>query len=196
MGIKKIKFVDDQMYSYEIHTLVDSYSDIMRQKLEPFDFSNPPVDPRYLAISLIETMVKYRGVGLAANQVGFPYRVFVMGAQNVGFACFNPEIISVSGEESFEEGCLSFPGMFLPIKRPSSVTARYIDMNGVAKEETFTGFTARIFLHEYDHMEGVVYTSKVNQLTVDRAKRKIKNNLKLLNKEKREVEARRKEGAA
>lgn len=196
MGIKKIKFVDDQMYSYEIHTLVDSYSDIMRQKLEPFDFSNPPVDPRYLAISLIETMVKYRGVGLAANQVGFPYRVFVMGAQNVGFACFNPEIISVSGEESFEEGCLSFSGMFLPIKRPSSVTARYIDMNGVAKEETFTGFTARIFLHEYDHMEGVVYTSKVNQLTVDRAKRKIKNNLKLLNKEKREVEARRKEGAA
>jgi peptide deformylase len=90
MSEKKIKFVDGQTYDYEIYNRIDPYSDILKQKLEPFDFNNPPIAPRYLAVSLIETMVKYRGVGLAANQVGLPYRVFVMGAEKVGFACFNP----------------------------------------------------------------------------------------------------------
>lgn len=190
MGEKKIKFVDGNMYEYEVYDLVDGYSDSLKQKLEPFDFSNPPINPRYLAVSLIETMVKYRGVGLSANQVGLPYRVFVMGAEKVGFACFNPEILETSGDELFEEGCLSFPGMFLPIRRPSSVKVRYIDMNGQTREETFSGFTARIFLHEYDHMEGITYTNKCSAIKVDRAKKKIKNNLKRLNLEKRAFERR------
>lgn len=188
MGEKKIKFVDNQMYSYEIYDLVDEYSDILKQKLEPFDFNNPPVPPRDLAISLIETMAKNRGVGLAANQVGLPYRVFVMGVQNVGFACFNPEILEATGDDKFDEGCLSFPGLFLPIKRPSTVKVRYTDMNGITKEETFSGFTARIFLHEYDHMEGIVYTSKVSPFVVDRSKRKVKGNIKKLEAQKKLLE--------
>jgi len=101
MSDKKIKFVDGQMYEYEIYNLVDCYDPILSEKLEPFDFNNPPVVPRYLAVSLIETMVANRGVGLAANQVGLPYRVLVMGAENVGFACFNPEILSVEREETY-----------------------------------------------------------------------------------------------
>jgi peptide deformylase len=185
MGKQKIKFVDGQMYDYEIYDLVDPYSDILKTKMEPFNFYNAPIKARYLAISLLETMVAKNGIGLSANQVGLPYRVFVMGAGTTGFACFNPEILEVSGEENFEEGCLSFPGLFLPIKRPSSVKVRYQDMNGKFKEETFGGFTARIFLHEYDHMEGIVYTSKVSPIIVDRCKRKVKSNKKKLEVEKR-----------
>ena len=187
-GEKKVKFKDGSMYEYEILKLTDPYNPILKQKLELFDFEDPPVAPKYLAISLVETMVKYRGVGLSANQVGLPYRVFVMGAENVGFACFNPEILEVKGEETFEEGCLSFPGLFLPIKRPSTIKVRYTDFNKVTKEETFSGFTARIFLHEYDHMEGSIYTSLVSPLHLERAKGKVKSNIKKLQREKARID--------
>jgi peptide deformylase len=178
MSDKKIKFVDGQMYEYEIYNFVDSYSDVLAQKTEPFDFNNPPVPPRYLAVSLIETMVQNRGIGLAANQVGLPYRVFVMGAQNVAFACFNPEILETEGEETVHEGCLSFPGLYLKVKRPFKIKVRYTEMNGNEKEVTFEGLTARIFQHELDHLNGVKFTSLVGPVALDIAKQKVKKNLK------------------
>lgn len=185
MAEKKIKIVEGNMYEYEIFDRVDPYSDILKTKLPLFDFSNPPIDPRYLAISLIETMVKYRGMGLAANQVGLSHRVFVMGAEKVGFACFNPEILSGTGIEVYEEGCVSFPGLFIKIPRLSSIQVRYTDMNGVTKEERFDGLTARIFQHEMDHLDGILYTSKVSQLIVNRAKEKVKKNLKKIEKDRK-----------
>jgi len=178
MSDKKIKFVDGQMYEYEIYNFVDSYSDVLAQKTEPFDFNNPPVPPRYLAVSLIETMVQNRGIGLAANQVGLPYRVFVMGAQNVAFACFNPEILETEGEETVHEGCLSFPGLYLKVTRPFKIKVRYTEMNGNEKEVTFEGLTARIFQHELDHLNGVKFTSLVGPVALDIAKQKVKKNLK------------------
>ena len=185
MAEKKIKIVEGNMYEYEIFDRVNPYSDILKTKLPLFDFSNPPIEPRYLAISLIETMVKYRGMGLAANQVGLPHRVFVMGAEKVGFACFNPEILSGTGIEVYEEGCVSFPGLFIKIPRLSSIQVRYTDMNGVTKEERFDGLTARIFQHEMDHLDGILYTSKVSQLIVDKAKEKVKKNLKRIEKDRK-----------
>jgi len=180
MGEKKIKFVNDQMYEYEVYNFVDSYSDILGQKIEPFDFNNPPIEPRYLAVSLVETMAKHRGIGLAANQVGLPYRVFVMGMQNVAFACFNPEILEMEGEETIPEGCLSFPGLYLKVKRPFRIKVRYNEMNGNLKETMFEGLTARIFQHELDHLNGVRFTSLVGPAALDIAKQKVKKNLKKL----------------
>jgi peptide deformylase len=174
----KHKVANGITYEYTLYDKVDPHADILKQKLEPFDFANPPTNPRRLAISLIETMVKYRGVGLSANQVGLPYRVFVMGAEKVGFACFNPEILESYGEETMEEGCISFPGLYLKIKRAASIKVRYTDMNGETKEEVFSGFTARIFQHELDHLNGTVYTSKVSRTVLERAKDKVKTNLK------------------
>ena len=168
------------MYEYEVYNFVDQYSDILAQRIEPFDFTNPPIEPRYLAVSLIETMVQNRGIGLAANQVGLPYRVFVMGAQNVAFACFNPEILETEGEETIHEGCLSFPGLYLKVKRPFRIKVRYIEMNGNTKEVMFEGLTARIFQHELDHLNGVKFTSLVGPAALDIAKQKVKKNLKKL----------------
>jgi len=180
MGEKKIKLIEGNMYEYEVYDLIDEYSEILGNKLEPFDFNNPPIDPRYLAVSLIETMAKNRGIGLAANQVGLPYRVFVMGAQNVAFACFNPEILNTKGEETVPEGCLSFPGLYLKVKRPYMIDVRYTEMNGNVKEVTFEGLTARIFQHELDHLNGVRFTSLVGPVALDIAKQKVKKNLKKL----------------
>jgi len=190
---KKIKFAQGQMYEYEIYNLVEAHSPILKQKMPYFDFNNAPINPKFLAISLIETMVKNRGVGLSANQVGLPYRVFVMGAEKVGFACFNPEIIESSGIDSFDEGCLSYPGLFLPIKRASKIKVRYTDFNGINKEETFTGFTARIFQHEYDHLEGICHLSRSSPIHLEKAKRKVKSNIKKLEEQRKAFELQRKQ---
>ena len=187
MSERKIKFVDGNMYSYVLYDTVSPYAEILKTKLEPFDFANPPMTPKDLAISLIETMVKYRGLGLSANQVGLPHRVFVMGAHGVGFACFNPEILESSGEETYDEGCISFPGLFLRITRASSIKVRYTDMNGLTKEEKFEGLTARIFQHEMDHLDGICFTTKVSKIALDKAKSKIKSNIKKAKKAKEQM---------
>lgn len=184
---KVLKYIDGQLYEYELYDLVDQYDTVLTQKLDPFYFEGPnktPVIARNLAVSLLETMKKYNGIGLSANQVGIPLRVFVVGLEKTWYAFFNPEILETSGEILFAEGCLSFPGLFIPIKRPDTVKIKYQDMNGEFKEQTFTGLTARIVLHEYDHMEGIVFTSKVPRLILDKAKSKITKNLKKLKEQR------------
>jgi peptide deformylase len=187
---KQIKYVNGNLYEYELYSIADRFDPSLLTKPDPFYFedsnehSRTPVIARNLAVSLLETMKENYGVGLAANQCGVPLRVFVMGSEGVGYAFFNPEIIETTGETSFEEGCISFPGLFLPIRRPETVKLKYQDMNGVAQEKTFSGFSARIILHEYDHMEGILFTSKVPNLILDRQKRKVPKNLKILNQQR------------
>lgn len=154
------------------YELVQSDHPLLRTKLEAFDFSNPPIDPVELSKILAEAMLKNNGLGLSANQLGLPYRVFVI-ANNPIMACFNPRIIdeSATNEILLEEGCLSFPYLFLKVKRPRAIKVRYTMPNGQTVTEKFDGMTARIFQHEYDHMEGIVYTTKVNQYYLDRGKK-------------------------
>jgi peptide deformylase len=138
---------------------------------------------------LVETCKKYNGIGLSANQCGFEYRVFVMGSGEEYVAYFNPKIISSKGETHMEEGCLSFPFLNLRITRPAEVEVEYQDFTGVKRNKTFTGITARCFLHELDHMNGIVYTSRVKPLALqfglkklDKIRRKYFNpkNMKLI----------------
>ena len=93
----------------------------MSMQLEEFDFSKPPVNPNEFASSLVETCKKNKGLGLSANQCGYPYRVFVMGAEKDFIACFNPKLISSKDEVYMEEGCLSFPLLMLRITRPKNI---------------------------------------------------------------------------
>jgi len=179
-GPEKIKFVNGEMYRYSVYDIMDGYDPILKQTLQPFDFTNPPMDTKLLASSLIETMLQNNGVGLAASQIGLPYRVFAMGAGEYILACFNPEIIESSGNDNFKEGCLSFPGLYLEIPRASSVTVKYYDFTGAVQNQTFTGLTAKIFQHELDHLNGVVFTSRISPIKLELAKRKIKTNLKKL----------------
>lgn len=146
--------------------LVNPDAPILYTKLNDFDFTNPPVNPGEFASSLVETCKKHNGLGLSANQCGFPHRVFVMGNDDNYIACFNPKLVSVEGETHMPEGCLSFPLLQLNITRPKTITVEYQDWNGEIHTQTFTGLTARIFLHELDHMDGIVYTSRVKPLAL------------------------------
>lgn len=147
---------------------------MLKQKAERFDFENPPMDPTELFENLKETMIKHNGMGLAAPQVGIPYRVFVIGdpsnADSV-FSVFNPTIAYSEGDAILEEGCISFPGLFMKVQRPAVLRARFSGHDGYVETIDFNGYTARAFLHEYDHLEGITFTQRVSKLKLDRAKK-------------------------
>jgi peptide deformylase len=153
--------------------LVSETDPILRQVLTDFDFKNPPVNAIQLASSLVETCKQNRGIGLSANQCGYPFRVFVMGANDDYVAFFNPKITSKSKEDvHMMEGCLSFPFLGLMITRPKEIEVEYQDYMGEAKQAKFTGLSARCFLHELDHMNGIVYTDKVKPLSLQQGMKK------------------------
>ena len=152
---------------------VPETSPILLHECDEFDFDNPPCDPKELAQALHDKMLKSDGLGLSANQVGLPYRVFVMRTGEKPYAVFNPKVVDVSDKELImKEGCLSFPLLYLSVKRPDSVRIRFQDETGEMRTEKFIGMTARIALHEFDHMLGKVYTQKATQFETQRALRK------------------------
>jgi peptide deformylase len=126
---------------------------------------------------LYDNMVKYGGLGLAANQLGLPYRMFIMGGHpeienGKVRSVVNPLVNDVS-EESIvlKEGCLSFPFLFLSIKRPKWVSVKYTNENSEEIEETLHGMSARIFQHENEHMNGYVFTDLVSKMKLGRAEK-------------------------
>ena len=143
------------------------------ENLEQFGFK----DRKDLSKVMYDNMAKYGGLGLSANQVGLPYRMFVMGGHpqiedGKVRSVFNPLINDVSPESiNLKEGCLSFPFLFLSIKRPKWCSVKYTDENGEEVEETLHGMSARIFMHENEHMNGYVFTDLVSKLKLERAEK-------------------------
>ena len=113
---------------------------------------------------LYENMMHHNGVGLSANQIGINERVFIMVKDleyNEILTCFNPRILKQSSKTCvMEEGCLSYPDEFLEIERSETVVVKYEDVNKVDHKIKLEGFAARVFLHEFDHMEGINFTQK------------------------------------
>lgn len=104
---------------------------------------------------LIEATTLMRGVGLSANQIGIDNRVFCVKMAGFEETFFNPVIIKESEKTTmFKEGCLSQPGVFITLKRPESIMLEFTTIDGERKQSMFSGITARIIQHEYDHMEG------------------------------------------
>lgn len=154
-----------------IRELVDCYDPILRQKTETFDFTNPPINPVELYNDLAETMRENEGLGLAAPQVGLPYRAFVMRAENI-IGVFNPRIVDVSSEMVYlEEGCLSYPNLWVKIKRPKKIKVRYTNPNGETETRVFDGMSARVFQHELDHLDGILHVKRANRIHLDQAKK-------------------------
>lgn len=171
--------------------LVKEDHPILREECQLFDFENPPVDPLKLVRDLKETMVVRRGIGLAASQIGLPYNVFVAGNPNDPediVAFFNARIVSTSDEMVLiEEGCLSYPGLFIKVKRPSQCRIRYADERGEILTGSYDGIPARAILHEYDHVNGITFKKRANpyhlnfairqKLKLDKLRKKNQNKL-------------------
>jgi len=156
--------------------LVEPDHEFMTRAPKLYDFEKDKDSAENVAKVLFEKMKTLGGVGLSANQVGLDMKVFVMGQDEFGIYVFNPEILKYKGEnQKFEEGCLSYPGLMLLIDRPLSIDVRYQNVKGEVVEVEYTGLTARIFQHEYDHMMGRNFTDRVSKLKLDFAKKKFEN---------------------
>ncbi|MCB0400985.1 MAG: peptide deformylase [Flavobacteriales bacterium] len=157
---------------------------VLRQETEEIDEHYP--DLKLLIEDMWETMYASSGVGLAAPQIGKAIRLFVIDAsgfnedgdhpelENFKRVFINPIILEESGKEwKFEEGCLSIPGIREDVSRKPEVTIEYYNEQFELVEEKLDGIAARIIQHEYDHIEGILFTDKINPLR----KRLIKGKL-------------------
>ncbi len=151
-----------------------AYGDpVLRQKTKEIDKDYPKLD--VLIEDMFDTMYAAYGVGIAAPQIGLPIRLFVIDGEPYveddptmnGFkkVFINPEIIEETGKPwTYNEGCLSIPDIREDITRNEQITIVYFDENWVEHEETYTGLAARVIQHEYDHIEGILFTDKLSPL--------------------------------
>tara|TARA_R100000234_G_scaffold101881_1_gene71042 strand:- start:374 stop:814 length:441 start_codon:yes stop_codon:yes gene_type:complete len=144
-----------------IRDLVKSDDKILHRRVKPCGVN---LDRHFLAKTLIENMIHYDGVGLSANQIGIEERAFAMIRDieyNDIIVCFNPRIIKRYDDEVWcEEGCLSFPDEIINIERPNRIVVKYEDEDKKDHKIKLDGLAARVFLHEFDHLEGIVFTER------------------------------------
>jgi peptide deformylase len=158
--------------------LVKFPNDILKKTMPEFDFEGD-IDPRVIEKEMIELMIKERGIGLSANQVGLEARVIAVFPRDTSlemgpFALFNPEIMEISEEEiDGIEGCLSFPDLVLPIKRPRIVIVQYLDSEQNTCIIELKDTDARCVLHEMEHLDGVCFIDKISKLKVEMARKKL-----------------------
>ena len=122
------------------------------------------LDRHHLSRVLVDNMIHHQGIGISANQIGISERAFAMIRDlehNEIIVCFNPRIVkSYTEEVEMEEGCLSYPEVFLKIKRPDKIIVKYEDADKKNHKMKLEGLASRVFQHEYDHMEGIDFTQR------------------------------------
>ncbi|ADD66835.1 peptide deformylase [Denitrovibrio acetiphilus DSM 12809] len=161
----------------EVKTFPDK---VLRIKAEPVDSIDESITE--LLDNMVETMHARSGVGLAAPQVGISKRLIVIdtsAGENEGMLLrvINPEIISAEGEQVGEEGCLSIPGEYEPVRRAEKVTVKAMDENGKPYTMEAEGFLARAFQHEIDHLDGVLFIDRLPSYKKDTLKKTIKRRI-------------------
>ncbi|MFN3848906.1 MAG: peptide deformylase [Spirosomataceae bacterium] len=169
-----------------------AYGDPVLRK-EARDIEKGEIDVKKLANDMFETMYAASGVGLAGPQIGLNLRIFVVDGTPInenaedeedkdpsleGFkkVFINAEILEEDGEEwGYEEGCLSIPGIREDVYRPEFVTIRYFDTDWNEYTETYEGMAARIIQHEYDHIDGILFTDHLPMIKKQLLKKKLSN---------------------
>jgi peptide deformylase len=172
--------VEEKEQIVEPLTLYNENHPMLRVAIPEYTLPLPNPNMSLLIKRLKMTMRLYGGIGLSANQCGVFQRVFVIGTDYFQIVCINPKVIDVSDAiDGSQEGCLSFPGLYLKVPRPASVNVEFTDEYGEIKRTWLDGVTARCFLHELDHMNGIRFVEKVGSVSLAQARRK---QIKLIKK--------------
>ena len=159
---------------------------LLSEVMPEFVGALPNTSMTHLVKRMKMTMKLYSGLGLAANQCGVKERVFVIGTDQFQMACINPKVIEVSEELVKDtEGCLSFPAFFLNFPRPKWIEVEYTNENGERTQVKLDGLTARCFLHELDHLNGVKFTDYVGAASILQAARKQQKLIKKIVRRKK-----------
>ena len=163
--------------------LVKETDPILFKRCEPFNFDEPVMDPYELSNELQKIRGEGGGIGLAAPQVGINTQVLVIGMGNFetegvedyNQVFFNPNILSMGDEKTYMiEGCLSYPGLFVKVKRPKSMVMEWWTEEDTRCEETFDGVTSRILQHEVDHLNGITFLKRAQRFHLEKAKKELK----------------------
>lgn len=157
-----------------VYNFVNENDPILKQKTVEFNFDDDSLNPSEISDRLIQTLKASRNAfGLAAPQVGLPYRVFAMGSEENYSVLFNPRLSYISEETvHMEEGCLSFPFLILSITRPKEVHVEYQNKKGEWDKMGLTGLSARVVLHEMDHLDGITFNTVAKPLALKMALKK------------------------
>ena len=161
---------------------------VLHQEPLTWIFDPPQADPKLMYEIMLENMVYHHGLGLSANQIGMPVKVFAMriDESDNAIVCFNPEIVKESEEMiKMTEGCLSFPSLYLNKKRPKEVSVKYQNADGDFIYAHFEGLAARVFHHEMDHMMGKTFLDGVSKILLQSARRKQKTLIRKAKKDGR-----------
>ena len=144
-----------------IKELVEPEHQLFHHRIQSCSYN---LDRHHLSRILIDNMIHHNGIGISANQIGIWERAFAMVRDlenNEIMVCFNPRIVKSYAEEvEMEEGCLSYPELFLKIKRPDKIVVKYEDEDKKTHKIKLEGLASRVFQHEYDHMEGIDFTQR------------------------------------
>lgn len=150
-----------------IRKILTEGDELLRKKSKPVINFNANL--AVLLDDMFETMKRNDGAGLAGVQVGVLKRLFVMKAGKEPYECVNPEIIKQEGKNNIEiEGCLSIPGKCGLVERPSKVWVKFQDRTGKTINKKFVGFEAKCFCHEFDHLDGILYSDRATKMFKDR----------------------------
>lgn len=171
-----------------MYELVEEASKVLRNPTEMFNFNEPQCDAQELVDGMKDAMELHGGLGLSANQVGVDVSMFVMRTQDEGIVgFFNPVITQISQEtEMMKEGCLSFPDIYIMLKRPKSIVFDYQTAEGEKRSLKLEGIGARCVQHEIDHLNGIIFLQRASQLKIERAlKARPKERAKRLDYEQR-----------
>jgi len=176
-------------------TLVPESDPLLKQPTEPWDFKLDG-DPTELVKAMAKVMMNptHPGIGLSANQVGVGKSILIMGTSDYLVTCINPTVDELVGEkELYLEGCLSFPELWLQIKRHPECIVTYQTLEGeVVEKKHLKGIEARVFLHEFDHLLGVTFDERIQsklslELARKRRAKKLRLKEKMINRLKRSV---------
>lgn len=146
----------------------------LRETLPPMDVSTlPNAALNNIITNMKMTLKQYGAIGIAANQVGIMERFFIIGTDQFQMVCINPELVGTSADmKKDKEVCLSHPGLAVTIERPSGIDVKFYNENGELQEVHLDGLTARCFLHELDHLNGIRMIDRVKPLALAMAKKK------------------------
>ena len=163
----KVVVPDEFKYLYvtdEERPIVKIPDDVLLATAEPIE----RVTKRHqtIADNMMRIMRNAKGIGLAANQIGLLERIIIVQAENRTVAIFNPKIVESSGTQVGEEGCLSIPGLYGDVERAAEVVVEGFDRKGRESTWDMEGIAARVVQHEIDHLNGVLFTEKVDPATV------------------------------
>jgi len=160
--------------------LIQENDPILKKVMPDFNFDDPVMDPNELVKEMHKIRKRDGGIGLAAPQIGVETRVIVIGmgdlqsdgVEDFAKAFFNPEITEASKDQEYMvEGCLSYPGLFVKVKRPKEITFTFEDEEGTKYYDHLSGITSRIVQHEIDHLDGITFDTKANLLHLQKAKK-------------------------